>query len=113
MELVDRACKERLYPIGRLHRQTTGLLLFTNDGVMAKKLTNHKHGVKKIYHVLLDKNLKSIDLKKIIEGVSIEEETAYVAAASYIKNSPKNGDPLKFTYDKIPASCPSAISCAQ
>ena len=89
MELVDRACKERLYPIGRLHRQTTGLLLFTNDGVMAKKLNNHKHGVKKIYHVLLDKNLKSIDLKKIIEGVSIDEETAYVAAASYIKNSPK------------------------
>ena len=89
MELVKRTCKERLYPVGHLHRQTTGLLLFTNDGEMAKKLTNQKHGVKKIYHVLLDKNLKSIDLKKIIEGVNLEEGTAYVAAASYIKNAPK------------------------
>ncbi len=89
MELVGGACKERLYPVGRLHRQTTGLLLFTNDGEMAKKLTNPKHGFKKIYHVLLDKNLKSVDLKKIVEGVNIEEGTAYVEAATYIKNAPK------------------------
>tara|TARA_Y100001978_G_scaffold202618_1_gene224381 strand:+ start:676 stop:1497 length:822 start_codon:yes stop_codon:yes gene_type:complete len=89
MELVRGACKEILYPVGRLHRQTTGLLLFTNDGEMAKKLTNPKHGVKKIYHVLLDKNLKSVDLKKIVEGVNIEEGTAYVEAATYIKNAPK------------------------
>lgn len=89
MELVAGACKERLYPVGRLHRQTTGLLLFTNDGEMVKKLTNPKHGVKKIYHVLLDKNLKSVDLKKIIEGVKMEEGTAYVELATYIKNAPK------------------------
>ena len=89
MELVGGACKERLYPVGRLHRQTTGLLLFTNDGDMAKKLTNPKHGVKKIYHVLLEKNLKSVDLKKIIEGVNLEKGTAHVEAATYIKNAPK------------------------
>ena len=89
MELVGGACKEILYPVGRLHRQTTGLLLFTNDGEMAKKLTNPKHRVKKIYHVLLDKTLKSVDLKKIIDGVNLEEGTAYVKAATYIKNSPK------------------------
>lgn len=89
MELVSGACKERLYPVGRLHRQTTGLLLFTNDGEVAKKLTNPKHSVKKIYHVLLDKNLKSADLKKIVEGVNLEEGAAYVEAATYIKNAPK------------------------
>ena len=89
MELVGLACKERLYPVGRLHRQTTGLLLFTNDGSMAKKLTNPKHGVKKIYHVLLDKNLKSDDLKKIIKGVNLEEGIANVESATYIKNAPK------------------------
>ena len=89
MELVAGACKERLYPVGRLHRQTTGLLLFTNDGEIAKKLTNPKHGVKKIYHVLLDKNLKSLDLKKIVEGVTLEDGPAYVEAATYIKNAPK------------------------
>ena len=89
MELVSGACKERLYPVGRLHRQTTGLLLFTNDGEMAKKLTNPKHGLKKIYHVLLDKNLKSLDLKKIVEGIKLEEGIAYVEAATYIKDAPK------------------------
>ena len=89
MELVSVACKERLYPVGRLHRQTTGLLLFTNDGDMAKKLTNPKHGVKKIYHVLLDKNLKSVDLKKIVEGITLEDGVAYIETATYIKNAPK------------------------
>ena len=97
MELVDGACKERLYPVGRLQRQTTGLLLFTNDGEIAKKLTNPKHGVKKIYHVLLDKNLKSVDLKKIVEGVTLEEGTAYVEAATYIKNAPKEKSASKYT----------------
>ena len=89
MELVDGTCKERLYPVGRLHRQTTGLLLFTNDVDVAKKLTNPKHGFKKIYHVLLDKNLKSVDLKKIVKGVNLEDGIAYVETATYIKNTPK------------------------
>ena len=97
MELVSGACKERLYPVGRLHRQTTGLLLFTNDGEMAKKLTNPKHGIKKIYHVLLDKNLKSLDLKKIVEGIKLEEGIAYVEAATYIKDAPKERWVSKFT----------------
>ena len=57
MQLVDNACEERIYPVGRLDRNTTGLLLFTNDGDLAKKLIHPKHGVRKIYHVTLDKKL--------------------------------------------------------
>ena len=52
-------------------------------------MTNPKHGLKKIYHVLLDKNLKSLDLKKIVEGIKLEEGIAYVEAATYIKDAPK------------------------
>lgn len=55
MALIEGACKERVYPIGRLDRQTTGVLLFTNDGDLAKKLTHPKYNQKKIYHVFLDK----------------------------------------------------------
>jgi 23S rRNA pseudouridine2605 synthase len=73
MELVSGACKERIYPVGRLDRNTTGLLLFTNDGEMTKKLTHPKHRVQKLYHVELDKNLKHDDLLKIQAGVELED----------------------------------------
>ncbi len=73
MELVKGACKERLYPVGRLDRSTTGLLLMTNDGELAKRLTHPSHGVRKIYHVTLDKNLQPVDLKKITEGFELED----------------------------------------
>jgi 23S rRNA pseudouridine2605 synthase len=73
MELIDGACKERVYPVGRLDRNTTGLLLFTNDGEMAKKLTHPKHRVQKLYHVELDKNLKHDDLLRIQNGVELED----------------------------------------
>lgn len=73
LELVQNACKERIYPVGRLDRATTGLLLFTNDGDTTKKLTHPKYGVRKIYHVELDKPLKMADLKKIQEGVELED----------------------------------------
>lgn len=72
-ELVQSACKERIYPVGRLDRATTGLLLFTNDGELTKKLTHPKYGVRKIYHVELDKALKLGDLKKIQEGIELED----------------------------------------
>lgn len=73
MELIAGACKERVYPVGRLDRNTMGLLLFTNDGEMTKKLTHPKHRVQKLYHVELDKNLKQDDLVKIQEGLELED----------------------------------------
>ena len=73
MELVAGACKERIYPVGRLDRNTTGLLLFTNDGDMTKKLTHPKHEIEKLYHVELDKNLKQDDFNTIREGIELED----------------------------------------
>ncbi len=89
MELVSNASKARLVPVGRLDRNTTGLLLFTNDGDLAKKLTHPKHGVRKIYHVELSKNLKVDDLRKIQAGLTIEDGHVAVDEVSYIENSPK------------------------
>lgn len=73
MDLIAGAVKERVYPVGRLDRNTTGLLLFTNDGEMAKKLTHPQHRVQKLYHVELDKNLKQDDLQQIQEGIELED----------------------------------------
>ena len=73
MELVTGACRERIYPVGRLDRNTTGLLLFTNDGEMTTKLTHPKFGVKKVYHVSLNKGLKPEDFTAIVEGVELED----------------------------------------
>ena len=89
MELMHTAAKERIYPVGRLDRQTTGLLLFTNDGELAKKLTHPKHQVKKLYHVTLDKNLTMKDLQKISENFVLEGKMVYVDDISYIENKPK------------------------
>jgi len=73
MDLVSAAGNERIYPVGRLDRNTTGLLLFTNDGELAKKLTHPKHKVKKIYQVELDKPIKEEDFLKIEEGITLED----------------------------------------
>ncbi len=73
MSLVQNACSERIYPVGRLDRNTTGLLLFTNDGDLAKKLTHPKHGVKKLYHVVLDKPLTKNHLLEIAAGLKLED----------------------------------------
>lgn len=73
MSLVRNACKERIYPVGRLDKNTTGLLLFTNDGELTKKLTHPSYEVKKIYRVLLDKELKKDDFEKIINGFELED----------------------------------------
>lgn len=74
LELIKNACKERVYPVGRLDRNTTGVLLLTNDGELTKKLTHPKYGAKKIYHVETDKNVNHLDLKKLTEGVLLEED---------------------------------------
>lgn len=75
MSLVKNACDERIYPVGRLDRQTTGLLLFTNDGELAKKLTHPSHRVKKIYQVELNKAITERDYNTILDGVELEDGT--------------------------------------
>ncbi len=76
MSLVKTACDERIYPVGRLDRNTTGLLLFTNDGELAKKLTHPSHKIKKIYQVTLDKPITNEDFDKILKGVKLEDGVA-------------------------------------
>jgi 23S rRNA pseudouridine2605 synthase len=83
MELVADACKERIYPVGRLDRNTTGVLLFTNDGELTKKLTHPSSNVKKIYHVELDRNVKATDLDRISEGIELEDGMMHVDAIAY------------------------------
>ncbi len=73
MELIRKACKERLYPVGRLDRNTTGLLLFTNDGDMTAKLTHPKFDVRKVYHVTLDKKLTTEDYRTLNEGFELAD----------------------------------------
>jgi 23S rRNA pseudouridine2605 synthase len=73
MSLIAKAGKERVYPVGRLDRNTTGLLLFTNDGDLAKKLTHPSFEVHKIYQVELDKSLKTSDLQEISSGLNLED----------------------------------------
>mgnify|MGYP000265321747 CR=1 FL=1 len=89
MELIANATKERIYPVGRLDRNTTGLLLFTNDGELAKKLTHPKHNVRKLYHASLDKKLSLADLNKLREEVIIEGKKVFIDAVSYVEGERK------------------------
>jgi 23S rRNA pseudouridine2605 synthase len=73
MSLIEGAVRERVYPVGRLDRNTSGLLLFTNDGELAKKLTHPKHNVRKVYNVELDKNVTAEDMKRIMLGIELED----------------------------------------
>jgi len=90
MDLVSNASPYRLFPVGRLDRQTTGVILLTNDGHMTKKLTHPSFGVKKIYHVVLDKKLSLEDLETIRKGIRLEEGIAEVDSISFIEGKPKN-----------------------
>lgn len=90
MELIANASKERIYPVGRLDRNTTGLLLFTNDGDLAKKLTHPKHNVRKLYHASLDRKLDLKDLEKLRGEVIIEGRKVFIDAVSYINGEPKS-----------------------
>ncbi len=74
LHILGNAFKERLYPVGRLDRNTTGLLLLTNDGELTKKLTHPSHGVRKLYHVHLDKTLKAGDMMRIAQGINLGGE---------------------------------------
>jgi len=83
MELIAGACKERIYPVGRLDRNTTGLLFFTNDGEMAKKLMHPKSRIIKMYHVVLDQPLSKANMMKIAEGIVLEGERVEVDGIDY------------------------------
>ncbi len=73
MNLVGKACRERIYPVGRLDRNTSGLLLFTNDGELTKKLTHPSFGARKIYHVELNKPLTKADMQRLLDGIELED----------------------------------------
>jgi 23S rRNA pseudouridine2605 synthase len=89
MELIKPACKERIYPVGRLDRNTTGLLLFTNDGELATKLMHPKHEIKKVYHVSLGKALKAEDYQVIQNGFDLEDGPVKVDDIAYVGEGKK------------------------
>ena len=90
MDLVKGACDERIYPVGRLDRNTTGVLLLTNDGDLASKLTHPKYLKKKIYHVHLDKNLTKADMEQIAAGIQLDDGEIHADAISYTDDFKKD-----------------------
>lgn len=89
IDLVKNACSERIYPVGRLDRNTTGVILLTNDGDLASKLTHPKYDKKKIYHIALDRALEQEDFHAILTGVSLDDGEIKADALEYVKE----GDP--------------------
>jgi 23S rRNA pseudouridine2605 synthase len=90
IDIVKHKIQERVYPVGRLDRNTSGLLLLTNDGDLAKKLSHPKYKVKKIYHAVLDKQLTKLDMEKIQKGLELEDGKADVDGISYVDGKSKN-----------------------
>ena len=88
MDLVEGACQERIYPVGRLDRNTIGLLLLTNDGELAKTLTHPSHEVKKLYHVTLNKPLTAADFEQIEKGLMLEDGPIQVDKIDYVTDDP-------------------------
>ena len=90
MDLVKGACDERIYPVGRLDRNTTGVLLLTNDGDLASKLTHPKYVKKKIYHVWTDKDIAEEDMQRIADGIELEDGPIHADAISYATDTDRN-----------------------
>jgi len=90
MTLIEDSYQERLVPVGRLDKETTGLLLFTNDGILAKKMMHPKHQVEKVYDVCLDRNVLDKDIESIRLGIALEDGLVHVDKIEYINNSSKN-----------------------
>lgn len=90
MDLIANATKSKVVPVGKLDRQATGLLLFTNDGTLEKQLGKPKNGIRQIYHLELNKPISFEELKRIEDGVTLEDGKVKVQAVSYIDNRPKN-----------------------
>lgn len=89
MDLVKDACPERIYPVGRLDRNTTGVLLFTNDGDLSKRLTHPSHNMKKVYQVSLDKPVEKNHLEDILNGIDLEDGRIAADDISFINNEEK------------------------
>lgn len=87
MELVQGACMERIYPVGRLDKNSLGLLLFTNDGDLARQLTHPSYEKKKVYQVTLDKPLTRADMERIAEGITLEDGEIFADEISYVKEN--------------------------
>ncbi len=90
MDLVKGACNERIYPVGRLDRNTTGVLLLTNDGDLASKLTHPKYTKKKIYHVWTDRDISEEDMQRIADGIELEDGEIHADAISYATETDRN-----------------------
>ncbi|MBQ6659753.1 MAG: rRNA pseudouridine synthase, partial [Prevotella sp.] len=90
MDLVKNVCPERIYPVGRLDRNTTGVLLLTNDGDLASKLTHPKFLKKKVYHVFLDKNVSPEDIQQIAEGIELEDGEVHADSIEYASETDKS-----------------------
>jgi len=86
MNLVSKACKELIYPVGRLDRTTTGLLMFTNDGDLARKLTHPSSEINKIYHVTLNRPVQYEHLKQLEQGIELEDGKSSADKAVYVGN---------------------------
>ncbi|HET8735158.1 MAG TPA: S4 domain-containing protein [Pricia sp.] len=87
--LISKATKAELNPVGKMGADATGLLLFTNDGELTKRLNSPKNGFRKLFHIELDRPLNSADLKKIQQGVAIDGKVVQVREISYVENAPK------------------------
>ncbi|MBR5002601.1 MAG: rRNA pseudouridine synthase [Bacteroidaceae bacterium] len=90
MDIVRNACTERIYPVGRLDRNTTGVLLLTNDGDLASKLTHPKFVKKKIYHVWTDKDVTEEDMQRIADGIDLDDGSIHADAVSYATETDRN-----------------------
>ena len=90
MDIVRNACTERIYPVGRLDRNTTGVLLLTNDGDLASKLTHPKFVKKKIYHVWTDKDVTEEDMQRIADGIELDDGNVHADAVSYATETDRN-----------------------
>jgi 23S rRNA pseudouridine2605 synthase len=89
LDIMKNACKERIYPVGRLDRNTTGVILLTNDGDLSKKLTHPKHGVKKIYHVFLTKAFSQDHFNQLQEGITLEDGFVKPDELAWVKKDSK------------------------
>jgi 23S rRNA pseudouridine2605 synthase len=103
LDIVGRATKARLSPIGKLERSAMGLVVLTNDGTLSKSLANPRHGIRQIYHVHLNKELSQVDLEKIRQGITLEDGEIKVDDVSYVENKSKRevGIEIKSTKSHI------------
>ena len=87
MSLVKKACKEQLYPVGRMEKEATGLFFFTNDGDMMKKLIHPQYKAKKMYHIEIDKPMSKEDIEKMISGIDLEDGRTFFDKIEYVKGN--------------------------